>query len=188
VRFTFIIYENQRRWVGLGWTTSLFAYERAAWTDEHNNSVPSRGQFELPEVEDGSCMRWRWVEGSRWRVDGVPDEAVRMNGEDGDGDGDGDGDNKTEEWDYDGPGGRMGWVYYDNRVHSQSLPVGGMEVMLTLGGSGRTAVEAKTAGVAGPGVGNGTETPSSSRPTWERMTPAWPLHIRAAKIRHRQPL
>ncbi|KAI1840028.1 hypothetical protein JX266_013761 [Neoarthrinium moseri] len=31
VRFTFIIYENQRRWVGLGWTNSLFAYERSAW-------------------------------------------------------------------------------------------------------------------------------------------------------------
>lgn len=103
VRFTFIIYENQRRWVGLGWTTSLFAYERPAWTDEHNNAVPPRDEFELPEVEDGSNMRWQWAESSRWRVDGVPDEAVRT----GDGEG---------EWDYDGPGGRMGWVYYDNKV------------------------------------------------------------------------
>lgn len=103
VRFTFIIYENQRRWVGLGWTNSLFAYERAAWTDEHNNGVPPRDQFELPEVEDGSNMRWMWVEGSRWRVDGVPDEAVSSGGE-------------QKEWDYDGPGGRMGWVYYDNKV------------------------------------------------------------------------
>ena len=103
VRFTFIIYENQRRWVGLGWTTSLFAYERPAWTDEHNNSVPQRDQFQLPEVEDGSNMRWRWVEGSRWRVDGVPDEAVMP-------------EDPAKEWDYDGPGGRMGWVYYDNKV------------------------------------------------------------------------
>ncbi|KAK0616775.1 integral peroxisomal membrane peroxin-domain-containing protein [Immersiella caudata] len=101
VRFTFIIYENQRRWVGLGWTTSLFAYERPAWTDEHNNSVPPRDQFELPEVEDGSNMRWRWVEGSRWRVDGVPDEAVTAA--------------SGKERDYDGPGGKMGWVYYDNK-------------------------------------------------------------------------
>lgn len=103
VRFTFIIYENQRRWVGLGWTNSLFAYERAAWTDEHNNSVPPRDQFELPEVEDGSRMRWMWVEGSRWRVDGVSDDAVA-------------GSDEQKEWDYDGPGGRMGWVYYDNKV------------------------------------------------------------------------
>jgi hypothetical protein len=106
VRFTFIIYENQRRWVGLGWTNSLFAYERAAWTDEHNNSVPPRDQFELPEVEDGSNMRWMWVEGSRWRVDGVPDEAVSGSGSEA----------EQKEWDYDGPAGRMGWVYYDNKV------------------------------------------------------------------------
>ncbi|KAK4176396.1 integral peroxisomal membrane peroxin-domain-containing protein [Triangularia setosa] len=101
VRFTFIIYENQRRWVGLGWTTSLFAYERPAWTDEHNNAVPQRDDFELPEVEDGSNMRWRWVEGSRWKVDGVPDEAVMAEGE--------------KDWDYDGPGGKVGWIYYDNK-------------------------------------------------------------------------
>ncbi|KAK2075216.1 hypothetical protein P8C59_009363 [Phyllachora maydis] len=106
VRFTFILYENQRRWVGLGWTTSLFAYERAAWTDEHNNQVPPRGQFELPGVEDGSNVRWRWVEGSRWRVDGVPDEAVMPSSE---------AEATEDEWDYDGSGGRMGWVYYDNK-------------------------------------------------------------------------
>lgn len=103
VRFTFILYENQRRWVGLGWTTSLFAYERAAWTDEHNTSVPPREEFELPDVEDGSNMRWRWVIGSRWRVDGVPDEAVRS-------------EDSEKDWDYEGSGGRMGWVYYDNKV------------------------------------------------------------------------
>ncbi|KAM7203587.1 Integral peroxisomal membrane peroxin domain containing protein [Naviculisporaceae sp. PSN 640] len=102
VRFTFIIYENQRRWVGLGWTTTMFSYERPAWTDEHNNTVPPRDEFELPEVEDGSNMRWRWVEGSRWRVDGVPDDAV-MTAE------------KDKEWDYDGPGAKMGWIYYDNK-------------------------------------------------------------------------
>lgn len=104
VRFTFIIYENQRRWVGLGWTTSLFAYERTAWTDEHNNAVPERDQFELPEVEDGSNMRWQWVEGSRWKVDGVSDEAVAIQNGEGE-----------TEWDYDGPGGKVGWVYYDNK-------------------------------------------------------------------------
>jgi hypothetical protein len=96
VKFTFIIYENQRRWIGLGWTPSLFAYERPAWTDEHNNAVPERDEFELPEVEDGSRMRWRWVEGSRWRVDGVPDEQGAV--------------------DYDGPEGKSGWIYYDNKV------------------------------------------------------------------------
>ncbi|CAK7197942.1 hypothetical protein SEUCBS139899_000593 [Sporothrix eucalyptigena] len=108
VRFTFILYENQRRWVGLGWTTSLFAYERPAWTDEHNNAVPSKDEFELPEVEDGSKMRWRWVEDGRWRVDGVVDDAVRVEKTSPHGE-------HLDTWDYDGEGGRMGWVYYDNK-------------------------------------------------------------------------
>jgi len=94
VRFTFILYENQRRWLGLGWTNSLFAYERAAWTDEQNNAVPPKDEFELPEVEDGRA-RWRWVEGGKWRVDGVPD---------------------MDEADYDGEAGKMGWIYYDSKV------------------------------------------------------------------------
>ncbi|KAI0395544.1 Pex24p-domain-containing protein [Xylariaceae sp. FL0594] len=93
VRFTFILYENQRRWLGLGWTNSLFAYERAAWTDEQNNSVPPKDEFELPEVQDGRA-RWRWVEGIKWRVDGVPE---------------------MDEADYDGDAGKMGWIYYDNK-------------------------------------------------------------------------
>jgi len=109
VRFTFILYENQRRWVGLGWTTSLFAYERGAWTDEHNHAVPPRDQFELPGVDEhGSRMRWRWVDGSRWRVDGVPDDAVRGTSD--------------AKWDYDGAGGKMGWVYYDNKVRLCLFP------------------------------------------------------------------
>ncbi|KAH7029666.1 integral peroxisomal membrane peroxin-domain-containing protein [Microdochium trichocladiopsis] len=93
VRFTFILYENQRRWVALGWTSSLFTYERAAWTDEQNNPLPSKDAFELPEVEDAPA-KWRWVEGSRWRVDGVPDPEVT---------------------DYDTEAGKMGWIYYDNK-------------------------------------------------------------------------
>lgn len=98
VKFTFILYENQRRWVGLGWTNSLFAYERSAWTDEHNNAVPPKEDFELPEVEDGAHVRWRWVDGGRWRVDGVPDEHGPV--------------------EYDGEEGRHGWVYYDNKWQS----------------------------------------------------------------------
>lgn len=101
VRFTFIIYENQRRWVGLGWTNSLFAYERAAWTDEHNNPVPPRDQFELPEVEDGPG-KWRWVKGSKWRVDGAPDV--------------------QEDSEYDGEAAKNGWIFYDNKVCRSVCP------------------------------------------------------------------
>jgi len=103
VRFTFVVYENQRRWFGLGWTNKMLPTERDVWTDEHNNPVPSIDQFELPEVEDGGNVRWQWVEGSRWRVEGVPDEIAMP--EDGKGD-----------WDYDKPEAIMGWVFYDNMV------------------------------------------------------------------------
>ena len=74
VRFTFVLYENQRRWIGLGWTTSLFAYERGPWTDEHLNNAPTKEDFVLPDVE-GGVARWRWVEGSSWKIEG-PDGRV----------------------------------------------------------------------------------------------------------------
>ncbi|KAJ9649519.1 hypothetical protein H2201_006176 [Coniosporium apollinis] len=86
IRFTFTLYENQRRWLGIGWTSSMLAYERASWTDEHLNPAPSKDQFQLPDVEGGHA-RWRWVEGSEWRVDG--------GGDNNDSDG--------------------GWIYYDNK-------------------------------------------------------------------------
>jgi hypothetical protein len=90
VRFTFSIYENQRRWLGIGWTSSMLAYERASWTDEHLNAVPPKDQFELPEVEGGQS-RWRWVQGSTWKIETG-------------------GDSKTT------PKDDAGWIYYDNKV------------------------------------------------------------------------
>ncbi|KAI9715146.1 MAG: hypothetical protein M1812_006125 [Candelaria pacifica] len=104
VRFTFIIYENQRRWLGIGWTYSMFAYERAAWTDEHLNAAPTINTFQLPEVESGAA-RWRWVEGSEWRVEGA------VEGEEG-------GPPSTgTEIKKSGTGGGGGWIYYDNKWH-----------------------------------------------------------------------
>lgn len=69
VRFTFILYENQRRWLGLGWTSAMLAYERTSWTDEHLNPAPPKDKFELPYVESGTA-RWRWVKGSTWKIEG----------------------------------------------------------------------------------------------------------------------
>ncbi|KAJ6043445.1 uncharacterized protein N7446_001644 [Penicillium canescens] len=93
VRFTFVVYENQRRWLGIGWTYSLFPSERAPWTDEHMNAVPPKDTFELPDVKTGDA-KWRWVEGSDWRVEGADffnskSEAKGATGE--------------------------GWIYYDNK-------------------------------------------------------------------------
>src|SRR5271156_1358344 len=95
VSFTFILFENQRRWIGLGWTTSLFAYERAPWTDEHLNPAPSKDEFELPHVETGHA-RWRWVEGSSWKIEGGASGTVTptKGGKESDG---------------------GGWIYYDSK-------------------------------------------------------------------------
>jgi hypothetical protein len=94
VRFTFVVYENQRRWLGIGWTYSLFPSERAAWTDEHMNVVAHKDSFELPDVQTGDA-KWRWVEGSEWRVEGA--------------------DNFNGKSDSKGSTGE-GWIYYDNKV------------------------------------------------------------------------
>ncbi|KAJ5092102.1 hypothetical protein NUU61_006972 [Penicillium alfredii] len=93
VRFTFVVYENQRRWLGIGWTYSLFPSERGSWTDEHLNSVPPKDSFELPDVRTGNA-KWRWVEGSDWRVEGA-DSSYGMT------------DAKASN--------SEGWVYYDNK-------------------------------------------------------------------------
>lgn len=89
VRFTFVVFENQRRWLGLGWTHSLLAYERAAWTDEQLNPSDSTENFKLPEIENG-LARWRWVRGSAWQVEGA-------------------GKGKTGNH-------NDGWIYYDTKV------------------------------------------------------------------------
>ena len=89
-RFTFVVFENQRRWLGLGWTHSLLAYERAAWTDEHLNPSDPIAKFRLPEI-DSNTAQWRWVEGSEWQVEG----AGRSKAGDG----------------------VDGWIYYDNKVN-----------------------------------------------------------------------
>ena len=88
VRFTFIVFENQRRWLGLGWTHSLLAYERAPWTDEHLNPSKSKDNYQLPSIE-GATARWQWVEGSEWKVEGA-------------------GKGKTGDE-------AEGWIFYDNK-------------------------------------------------------------------------
>ncbi|KAL9602794.1 MAG: hypothetical protein Q9219_001637 [cf. Caloplaca sp. 3 TL-2023] len=88
VRFTFVVYENQRRWLGLGWTHSLLAYERGPWTDEQLNPSNSKDNFQLPEI-DGAGARWQWVEGSEWKVEG---SARGKTGDEAD-----------------------GWIFYDNK-------------------------------------------------------------------------
>ncbi|KAI4106825.1 MAG: hypothetical protein LQ339_002797 [Xanthoria mediterranea] len=88
VRFTFIVFENQRRWLGLGWTHSLLAYERAPWTDEHLNPSKSKDNYQLPWIK-GAGARWQWAQGSEWKVEGA-------------------GKGKTGD-------DAEGWIFYDNK-------------------------------------------------------------------------
>lgn len=104
VRFTFILYENQRRWLGVGWTYSLLAYERAPWTDEHLNPAPSKDEFELPDVEGGHA-RWRWVDGSEWQIEGGSSSWPMSPAKVSSG-------NKGAEGVVNDGGG---WIYYDNK-------------------------------------------------------------------------
>lgn len=159
VKFTFIIYENQRRWIGLGWTNSLFAYERSAWTDEHHNSLPSKDQFELPHVEDGSRMEWQWAEGSRWRVDGVADEQGPV--------------------DYEGADGRNGWVYYDNKVRTMSFS---SKASVLTQSSGTMDAGLSMAGASGREDASGTATPSWSKSKTATVTrlPPRTMHLSTA--------
>ena len=88
VRFTFVVFENQRRWLGLGWTYSLLAYERGAWTDEYLSPSESKDNFKLPQVEQGSA-HWQWVPDSEWQVEGGGKRQAST--------------------------GDDGWIYYDNK-------------------------------------------------------------------------
>jgi hypothetical protein len=72
----------------------MLAYERASWTDEHLNPTPSKDDFELPEVEGGQA-RWRWVQGSEWKIEGAEPGKGDKGGPTGD-----------------------GWIYYDNKVRT----------------------------------------------------------------------
>lgn len=77
VRFTYVLYENQRRWLGVGWTPNLLSYERTPWTDEFLNEAESPDNFELPQLEDDSGMHWRWVD-KTWRVDLTNDGGIQL--------------------------------------------------------------------------------------------------------------
>lgn len=97
IKFTYVLYENQRRWLGIGWSHNLLMYERSAWTDEFlNESVPPTS-FQLPDAE-GTDMQWRWVDPT-WRLDLTNDGALIIKGK------------KT--WTPD-PSPNDGFIYYDN--------------------------------------------------------------------------
>ncbi|EGW33569.1 uncharacterized protein SPAPADRAFT_55428 [Spathaspora passalidarum NRRL Y-27907] len=113
VRFTYVIYENQRRWLGIGWTSNLLSYERTAWTDEFLNESSSIDTFQLPNAsedknfnnpyEDSSKINsatWRWVD-KTWRLDLTNDGAITLP-------------NAKRSKTTANPGSDEGFIYYDN--------------------------------------------------------------------------
>ncbi|CAD1809254.1 Integral peroxisomal membrane peroxin family protein [Candida parapsilosis] len=87
VRFTYVIYENQRRWLGIGWTSNLLSYERTPWTDEFLNESSSIDTFKLPNAATDDTnlssdpnlqgATWRWVD-KTWRLDLTNDGAITL--------------------------------------------------------------------------------------------------------------
>jgi hypothetical protein len=98
VRFTYVLYENQRKWLGIGWTSNLLAYERSPWTDEFLNESNPPDTFKLPEGE-GTGMEWKWVD-KTWRSDLTNDGALTFN-------------SSTKKATPD-PGPNEGFIFYDN--------------------------------------------------------------------------
>lgn len=98
VRFTYVLYENQRRWLGIGWTANLLAYERAPWSDEFLNESTAPDVFKLPE-DDNLGVEWRWVD-KTWKLDLTNDGALVVSGSKYK--------TKTD------PGPNDGWIFYDN--------------------------------------------------------------------------
>jgi membrane protein implicated in regulation of membrane protease activity len=78
--FQFEVYENQRWWLGVNWTTNMMPSERGPWTDNQLKAIPSKEEFELPEPtlktvtinKEGKAIErtinkvWSWADGDWW--------------------------------------------------------------------------------------------------------------------------
>ena len=122
VCFTYVIYENQRRWLGVGWTPNLLSYERTPWTDEFLNESEPIDSFELPvlplsiDLQDNEeesvntkGMVWRWVD-KTWRLDLTNDGAIQLP--------------STKPRTTANPKADSGWIYYDNTWKNPSTEDG----------------------------------------------------------------
>ncbi|CAO3570998.1 unnamed protein product [Mortierella alpina] len=78
--YKFVLYENQRWWLGLEWTPMMLPNDRAPWTDDHLEPTQSKSAFQLPpphiahEAIPGSSNKvlrksqeWRWLD-PHWRL------------------------------------------------------------------------------------------------------------------------
>ncbi|KAG0302147.1 peroxisome- protein [Dissophora globulifera] len=78
--YKFVLYENQRWWLGLEWTPMMLPNDRAPWTDDHLEPTQSKSSFQLPpphvahEAIAGQpnkvlrkSQEWRWLD-PHWRL------------------------------------------------------------------------------------------------------------------------
>ncbi|KAG0055251.1 peroxisome- protein [Gryganskiella cystojenkinii] len=78
--YKFVLYENQRWWLGLEWTPMMLPNDRAPWTDDHLEPTQSKSAFHLPPVhiaheaipgQPSKVLRksqeWRWLD-PHWRL------------------------------------------------------------------------------------------------------------------------
>ncbi|KAH3669367.1 hypothetical protein OGAPHI_001488, partial [Ogataea philodendri] len=64
----FRVLENQRRWVGVGWSEIMLPFERTSFTYENlEKSCDSLDKFQFPNLPQKQC-RWKWLEES-WKSD-----------------------------------------------------------------------------------------------------------------------
>ncbi|KTW30275.1 hypothetical protein T552_00751 [Pneumocystis carinii B80] len=80
VKYAFILWENQRKWIGFGWTCSMFPHERTPWTDEDGYPSTNPDAFPLPkdkiivriDSETGLKKKyrtyWEWIDKS-WIIE-----------------------------------------------------------------------------------------------------------------------
>lgn len=99
IKFTYVLYENQRHWIGIGWKSTMLNYERTPWTDEFLNEAPPPDKFQLPPMDNVSGMKWRWLD-KTWRLDLTNDGAIDIG-------------NSTLKTAAD-PTPNQGYLYYDN--------------------------------------------------------------------------
>lgn len=117
LRFVFMVYENQRWWMGLDWTAALLPGERPSWCSASQAPLTPPTAFTLPapttallpidsapDKREQRTATWAWAE-PEWRV------IVRRDGESSVDVKDTD---DTDETDADG------WVYGDNKWESHS--------------------------------------------------------------------
>ncbi|RHZ80290.1 hypothetical protein Glove_137g52 [Diversispora epigaea] len=103
--FKFVLYENQRWWLGLDWTPNLFPNERPTWSDEYQEPINHKDSFPLPQQkitysssEDSKTLikkttEWQWTD-LKWRID------------------------------YEGHVDKDGWEYFDNQWKNPSSKSG----------------------------------------------------------------